>query len=56
MKSYDTQQELDKPTDTKTDREILIDYLLMKAQHEDWHSVSDAANDLREMDAREKNK
>ena len=42
------------PTDTKTDREILIDYLLMKAQHEDWHGVSDAANDLREMDAREK--
>ena len=38
-------------SDTKTDREILIDYLLMKAQHEDWHGVSDAANDLREMDA-----
>ena len=47
---------MDKVEDTKTDREILIDYLLMKAQHEDWHSVSDAANDLREMDAREKNK
>jgi len=39
----------------KTDREILIDYLLMKARQEDWHGVSDAANDLREMDAREKN-
>lgn len=39
--------------DTKTDREILIDYLLMKAQHEDWHGVSDAANDLLEMDARQ---
>ena len=31
-----------------------VDYLLMKAQHEDWRGVSDAANDLREMDAREK--
>ena len=51
MKSYDTQQALDQPNDTKTDREILIDYLLMKAQQEDWHGVSDAANDLREMDA-----
>ena len=45
---------MDKVEDTKTDREILIDYLLMKAQHEDWHGVSDAANDLRKMDAREK--
>lgn len=39
---------------TKTDRQMLIDYLLMKARQEDWHGVSDAANDLREMDAREK--
>ena len=37
-----------------TDREILIQYLLMKVRQEDWHGVSDAANDLREMDAREK--
>ena len=35
------------------DREILIAYLLMKAKREDWHGVSDAANDLREMDAKE---
>jgi hypothetical protein len=26
----------------------------MKVRQEDWHGVSDAANDLREMDAREK--
>jgi hypothetical protein len=32
----------------------MIDYLLMKVRHWDWHGVSDAANDLREMDAREK--
>jgi len=35
-----------------TDREILIQYMLMKVRQEDWHGVSDAANDLREMDAR----
>jgi hypothetical protein len=29
----------------------MIDYLLMKVRHWDWHGVSDAANDLREMDA-----
>ena len=34
-----------------TDREILIQYMLMKVRQEDWHGVSDAANDLREMDA-----
>ena len=38
-----------------TNREILIQYLLMKVRQEDWHGVSDAANDLREMDAKEKN-
>ena len=32
-------------------REILIAYLYMKADLQDWHGVSDAANDLREMDA-----
>ena len=32
--------------------EIMIDYLLLKVQQKDWHGVSDAANDLREMDAR----
>ena len=37
-----------------TDREILIQYMLMKVRQEDWHGVSDAANDLREMDAKGK--
>ena len=41
-------------SDEMTDRDILIQYLLMKVRQEDWHGVSDAANDLREMDAREK--
>ena len=40
---------------TKLDRSVMISYLLMKVRQEDWHGVSDAANDLREMDAREKN-
>lgn len=33
------------------DRQLLIDYLLMKARAEDWHAVADAAMDLREWDA-----
>jgi len=36
--------------------EIMIQYLLLKVQQKDWHGVSDAANDLREMQAKkEKN-
>lgn len=36
-----------------TNRETVIAYLNLKVAAEDWHGVSDAANDLREMDARE---
>lgn len=36
-----------------TNRETMIAYLNLKVAAEDWHGVSDAANDLREMDARE---
>jgi hypothetical protein len=32
-------------------RQTLIDYLLLKASESDWHGVSDAANDLRVMEA-----
>ncbi len=32
-------------------RQTLIDYLLLKVAAEDWRAVSDAANDLRVMDA-----
>lgn len=31
-------------------REILITYLNMKVSQNDWHAVSDAANDLREVE------
>lgn len=31
-------------------RALYIRYLLMKVEESDWHGVSDAANDLRELD------
>jgi hypothetical protein len=34
-------------------REVLIKYLLAKVEECDWHAVSDAANDLRVLEARE---
>lgn len=37
-------------------RDVLIAYLKMKADQEDWHGVADAANDLRELDAEERGK
>jgi len=37
--------------DKAKQREILIEYLLMKVEQEDWHGVADAANDLRELDS-----
>jgi hypothetical protein len=35
-------------------REMLITYLKLKTFQEDWHGVSDAANDLRELEAKQK--
>lgn len=35
----------------RTHRCILIAYLRSKAEIGDWHGVSDAANDLRELEA-----
>lgn len=32
-------------------RSALIHYLLMKVEQADWHGVSDAANDLRVLEA-----
>lgn len=42
--------------DNREHRKILIKYLLAKVEVEDWHGVSDAANDLRELDARYDNR
>ena len=36
----------------RTQRDVLINYLFMKQQSEDWHAVADAAMDLRELDVR----
>jgi len=30
----------------------LVEYLKLKVEQEDWHGVSDAANDIREVDAK----
>lgn len=35
-------------------RQVLVDYLKMMADCNDWHAVSDAANDLRELEAEER--
>lgn len=36
---------------TERHRATLVAYLRVKVEQEDWHGVSDAANDLRELDA-----
>ena len=36
-------------------RQSYIDYLLLKVQESDWHGVSDAANDLRVLEAKHGN-
>lgn len=40
------------PDDARAYRNILMAYLSVKAAVFDWHGVSDAANDLRELEAR----
>ena len=36
------------------DHKIMVEYLLLCVRLKDWHGVSDAANDLRVMEAAEK--
>lgn len=31
-------------------RELMVNYLKMKVEEQDWHAVADAAMDLREID------
>ena len=38
------------------DIEVMIAYLLLKVKQKDWHGVADAAMDIREMEARMKEK
>lgn len=35
----------------KDSRAVLIEYLKLKVEQADWHGVSDAANDLRVLEA-----
>ena len=42
-------------TDYETQREILIEYMRVMIARSDWHGVSDAANDLRVLEAEQKN-
>jgi hypothetical protein len=40
--------------DYETQRDILLDYLQVMIARSDWHGVSDAANDLRVLEAEQK--
>ena len=42
-------------TNFKVQKEILLDYLQVMIAIEDWHGVSDVANDLRELEAKQDN-
>jgi hypothetical protein len=42
-------------TDYETQRAILMEYMQVMIARGDWHGVSDAANDLRVLEAEEKN-
>ena len=33
-------------------KRVLVDYMQVKIEQEDWHGVADAAMDIREMEAR----
>ena len=48
-------QSLDQIT-PQLDIDVMVAYLLLKVKQRDWHGVSDAANDIREMEARMKEK
>ena len=39
--------------DFKIQKEILLEYLQVMIAIEDWHGVSDLANDLRELEAKQ---
>lgn len=40
-------------TNFETQKEILLDYLQVMIAIQDWHGVSDVANDLRELEAKQ---
>ena len=42
--------------DFAVQKEVLLDYLQVMIAIEDWHGVSDVANDLRELEAKQDSK
>ena len=48
-------QSLDQIT-PQTDIDVMVAYLLLKVKQRDWHGVADAVMDIREMEARMKEK
>lgn len=40
----------DTPPERK--KEVLVTYMRLKIELEDWHGVADVANDIRELEAR----
>ena len=42
-------------TEFAVQKEVLLDYLQVMIVMEDWHGVSDVANDLRELEAKNNN-
>ena len=40
--------------DYELEHKIMVEYLLLCVRLKDWHGVSDAANDIRVMEATEK--
>jgi hypothetical protein len=38
-------------TSPENKKEILITYMLLKVELQDWHGVADVANDIRELEA-----
>jgi len=41
-----------KVTSPQKKKDVLVAYMLLKVELEDWHGVADVANDIRELEAR----
>lgn len=39
-------------TSPENKKEVLITYMLLKVELQDWHGVADVANDIRELEAK----
>jgi len=43
---------VDAETTPERKKQILVTYMLLKIELEDWHGVADVSNDIRELEAR----